>query len=98
MIFLNKCLATQLKISCFPPGGQKLNFRFCKVYGFQNDHAGHTVLCSWWHYLVHTAKYIFNHSKLLDTSILPIISCYIARETLDQNGKWPRSYSCIEGV
>ena len=47
-------------------------------------------------YLVNTADFMFEHSKLPDISILPTVSSYYARETLELDGNWPRSYSCKE--
>ena len=49
-------------------------------------------------YLLHTAKYLRETLKIPDTSVLQAVSTYDAAETLQLEGRWPRSYHCDMSV
>lgn len=49
-------------------------------------------------YLHNTAEYLLSTCKLPDKSVLKLVSNSDACETLQQPGKWPRTFSCEEEI
>ena len=47
---------------------------------------------------MHTAKYLRETVKIPDTSVLQAVSTYDAAETLQLEGRWPRTYNCDMNV